>query len=211
MHCCFDGWEFASRLATDSRCGCILPRDLSRCTMHFFLFFYVGVHVLCIRCPGKHGCLRAWPSSCHSESHPPTVSSSFLPFSPLKPVVPFHVVIFALKYSYVMRRRVIRYVIPKIISFIFFECVRLFSFFITLLIRMVLSSAICHVRELFRSNALLLVNVTRNYFYFLCLKKHRIKSNFILKRHFSEHFIYLHDFSLLLQIISMNKRCQRFY
>lgn len=124
MHSCFDGWELDRGWRRGGFSAAVVScheicRDARAC---FFLFFYVGAHVLCIRCPGKHGCLRAWPSSCHSESRPPVLFLLFLPFfSPLNPHFSFRTVIFALKHPYVMRRRVIRRVIRTVGPFLIFR------------------------------------------------------------------------------------------
>lgn len=81
----FRRMRVVSRLAADSR-GSILPRDLSRCTVHFFLFFYVGVHVLCIRCPGN-------TDACVPDLLPatrrPTLPPFFFPFPPSSPLNPW--------------------------------------------------------------------------------------------------------------------------
>lgn len=81
----FRRMRVASRLAANSRLRLyILADEICRdVSWHFFLFFYVGVHVLCIRCPGKPQCLRAWPSSRHSRVPPTRIFFLFYLFLPL--------------------------------------------------------------------------------------------------------------------------------
>lgn len=219
MHSCFDGWELDRGWRRGGFSAAVVScheicRDARAC---FFLFFYVGVHVLCIRCPGKHGCLRAWPSSCHSESRPPVLFLLFLPFfSPLNSYFSFRTVIFALKHSYVMRRRVIRRVIRTVGPFLIFRT-RVPSS--RSLSRRSDHSYDCQARfvtfeKLFRGNALLYLSpVTRPLFLWPLLFKKRIehkelnKIEFYFKKTFLNILSMSARFSLLFQIKVLLK-CQ---
>lgn len=113
-----------SRLAAGRilSCGCILPRDLSRCAGVFLSFLLRGstrtLHQVS-RKARMLACLTFFLPLGVPPSRPFSPFPSF--FSPLNPYFSFRTVIFALKHSYVMRRRVIRRVIRTVGPFLIFR------------------------------------------------------------------------------------------